>query len=100
MSDPLDMRTIRDVTIKKIKEHRESPSLFAREALGMIPTPQQEELFSAIAKPGAHVAVRSGHGTGKSTALRCGSSAPMMMRRHRAQPRLATRWTISSGQRS
>lgn len=69
MSDPLDMRTIRSVTIRKIKEHRESPSLFAKEALDMRPTPQQEELFSAIAKPGAHVAVRSGHGTGKSTAL-------------------------------
>lgn len=46
-----------------------SPAFFAREVLGIEPTPQQLQLLDAISLPGAHVAVRSGHGTGKSTSL-------------------------------
>lgn len=45
------------------------PSEFAERMLGIVPTAQQREFLSAVAKPGARVAVRSGHGTGKSTAL-------------------------------
>ncbi len=47
----------------------DDPSRFAEEALGLVPTAQQREFFAELAKPGARVAVRSGHGTGKSTAL-------------------------------
>ncbi len=45
------------------------PVRFAREFLNLVPTQQQEEFLLALARPGARVAVRSGHGTGKSTAL-------------------------------
>lgn len=45
------------------------PGCFAKNALGLEPTTQQLKFFEALAKPGARVAVRSGHGTGKSTAL-------------------------------
>ena len=47
----------------------DSPTDFARLFLAVTPTEQQKQLFEAIAKPGAKVAVRSGHGIGKSTAL-------------------------------
>ena len=47
----------------------DDPVFFAREILGLDPTGQQREFLAALAKPGARVAVRSGHGTGKSTAL-------------------------------
>lgn len=42
---------------------------FVREMFGAFPTRQQEELLQAASRPGAHVAVKSGHGTGKSTVL-------------------------------
>ncbi len=48
---------------------REDPVLFVRTVLSAEPTDQQAALLSAMAAPGAHVAVRSGHGTGKTTAL-------------------------------
>ncbi len=47
----------------------DDPARFAEEALRLVPTEQQREFLAALAKPGARVAVRSGHGTGKSTAL-------------------------------
>ncbi|MCD8350271.1 MAG: hypothetical protein LUC93_06645 [Planctomycetaceae bacterium] len=47
----------------------DDPALFARSVLHLEPTDQQGEFFGELAKPGARVAVRSGHGTGKSTAL-------------------------------
>ncbi|MCC8166621.1 MAG: DEAD/DEAH box helicase family protein [Planctomycetes bacterium] len=47
----------------------DSPARFAEAALGLTPTDQQREFLEAVAKPGARVAVRSGHGTGKSTSL-------------------------------
>ncbi len=50
-------------------ETAESPVRFAKECLNLVPTAQQEEFLLALARPGARVAVRSGHGTGKSTAL-------------------------------
>ncbi len=49
------------------------PALFANDVLGLAPTDQQAEFFAALARPGARVAVRSGHGTGKSTALAAAS---------------------------
>ncbi len=50
-------------------EAEASPDAFARQILDLTPTGQQAEFFRALAEPGARVAVRSGHGTGKSTAL-------------------------------
>lgn len=47
----------------------DSPVEFARHFLALSPTAQQIEFLDGIARPGARVAVRSGHGTGKSTAL-------------------------------
>ncbi len=47
----------------------EDPARFAEEALRLAPTAHQREFFAALTRPGARVAVRSGHGTGKSTAL-------------------------------
>ncbi len=51
------------------RAYTDRPSAFARKVLHLAPTPQQEQLLTAVAQPGARVAVRSGHGTGKSTAL-------------------------------
>ena len=51
------------------RETVDDPARFAEEALGLAPTAQQRDFLQALAKPGARVAVRSGHGTGKSTAL-------------------------------
>jgi hypothetical protein len=66
------METIPDWVAKTkevLRRHRVSPVAFVREAVSVEPTEQQAQLLDAISKPGAHVAVRSGHGTGKSTAL-------------------------------
>lgn len=52
-----------------VKEWRESAALFVSDQFGIEPTAQQKELLDAASKPGAHVAVKSGHGTGKSTTL-------------------------------
>ncbi len=50
-------------------ESPDDPVRFASEALNLIPTTHQTQLLAALARPGARVAVRSGHGTGKTTAL-------------------------------
>ncbi|MCD8350075.1 MAG: hypothetical protein LUC93_05615 [Planctomycetaceae bacterium] len=47
----------------------DSPAEFAQIMFGLTPTGQQREFLDAIARPGSRVGVRSGHGTGKSTAL-------------------------------
>lgn len=46
-----------------------SPSFFAEKCCGTRPTHQQKQIFDAIAQPGSKVAISSGHGIGKSTAL-------------------------------
>ncbi len=67
------MTTARESATMSDQQHADachaSPVFFAREMLGIDPTPQQIQLLDAIADPGAKVAVRSGHGTGKSTSL-------------------------------
>ena len=60
---------LRDVALRTLKRSRSDPVWFVRHVLKAEPTPQQIQLLEAIAKPGAHVAVKSGHGTGKSTVL-------------------------------
>lgn len=47
---------------------RKQPWLYARQRLGLNPTKQQQQLFEAIAPPGAKVSARAGHGVGKSGA--------------------------------
>lgn len=52
-----------------VEEWRKSAALFVSDQFGITPTRQQMSLLDAASKPGAHVAVKSGHGTGKSTTL-------------------------------
>lgn len=47
----------------------QSPAFWLEEMTGIVPTDQQRQMMDAIAYSGAHVAVASGHGIGKSTAL-------------------------------
>lgn len=47
----------------------DGPVLFVREILGATPEPYQEDLLRAVGRGERKVSVRSGHGTGKSTAL-------------------------------
>lgn len=50
-----------------MRPYQSDPAKFAREMLGFEPTGQQLDFFNAVAK-GTHVAVKSGHGTGKTAA--------------------------------
>ena len=43
--------------------------LFVRDQFGINPTDQQKSLLAAVSQANAHVAVKSGHGTGKTTTL-------------------------------
>ncbi|MCC8108769.1 MAG: hypothetical protein LIQ30_06925 [Planctomycetes bacterium] len=63
------MPTPKQEILAALREYRRDPGLFARKVLRLEPTAQQQEFLAALATPGAKVAVRSGHGTGKSTAL-------------------------------
>jgi hypothetical protein len=45
------------------------PILYAKFRLGVNPTIQQQRVLRAIAKPGAKVSVRAGHGVGKTNVL-------------------------------
>lgn len=58
------------MTLKeKLKQWRAEPGRFVREVIGAEPSAQQDAILAAVAKPGARVTVKSGHGTGKSCAL-------------------------------
>jgi phage terminase large subunit len=50
------------------KRYASSPTLFVREVLGVEPLPYQAEFLEAIASGERKISIRSGHGTGKSTA--------------------------------
>ena len=54
---------------ERVLEWREDAALFVHDQFNVTPTEQQKALLAAASKPGAHVAVKSGHGTGKSTVL-------------------------------
>ena len=56
-----------DVLVSLVNRWRLSPYDFVIECLGVNPTNQQKSVLDALAKPGARVSIRSGHGTGKST---------------------------------
>ena len=63
MSD-LSEETMFDFT----KRYSKKPTLFVREVLGVEPLPYQAEFLEAIASGERRISIRSGHGTGKSTA--------------------------------
>lgn len=50
------------------KRYRKKPTLFVQEVLGVEPLPYQAEFLEAIASGERKISIRSGHGTGKSTA--------------------------------
>lgn len=52
---------------KKIPQWRKDPVKFVKEVWKVQPTEQQISFLRAIAKKGAKVSVKSGHGTGKTT---------------------------------
>ena len=51
-----------------LQRYRKKPTLFVREVLNVDPLPYQAEFLEAIASGERKISVRSGHGTGKSTA--------------------------------
>jgi hypothetical protein len=52
-----------------VEEWQGDALAFVRDMFGASPSPQQAELLKAASVPGARVAVKSGHGTGKTTSL-------------------------------
>ena len=60
----LASNTMLDFTQRYVK----APALFVEEVLGVKPLPYQAEFLDAIASGERKISVRSGHGTGKSTA--------------------------------
>lgn len=63
MSNPFEAMIARYGTTE------DGPVLFVREILGAVPEPYQEDLLRAVGRGERKISVRSGHGTGKSTAL-------------------------------
>ena len=56
-----------DYLKKQIPKWRKDPALFVKQVWKIDPTEQQSRLLREIAKPGAKVAAKSGHGIGKTT---------------------------------
>lgn len=52
-----------------LADYHGDPRSFVREVFRATPTHQQDEFLEATSHPGAHVTVRAGHGTGKSSTL-------------------------------
>ena len=55
--------------IRRYGTTEDGPALFVKEILGATPTDYQEDLLNAVGRAERKISVRSGHGTGKSTAL-------------------------------
>lgn len=55
--------------IERYGTTEEGPVLFVTEILGATPTDYQADLLRAVARGDRKISIRSGHGTGKSTAL-------------------------------
>src|SRR5215510_7542092 len=52
----------------QLRQHwRRDPVRYVEQRFGATPTVQQVQILQAVAPPGAHVSVRSGHGIGKSS---------------------------------
>jgi hypothetical protein len=55
--------------VEFVQRYRNDPVAFAKDVVGIAPLDHQAEFLRAVADPAIrHVSVRSGHGTGKSTA--------------------------------
>ena len=59
----------REDAIAVATHHALFPCDFVRDAFGVEPTVHQAAMLNAIANPGSHVTVRSGHGVGKTSCL-------------------------------
>ena len=57
-----------NVMLDFVQRYRKEPALFVSEVLGVDPLPYQAEFLDAIASGERKISIRSGHGTGKSTA--------------------------------
>ena len=66
MSEALLTTEQQDRLIERSKQWLADPVLFAKDVFEFIPTDQQERVMRALAKPGAHVAIKSGVSTGKT----------------------------------
>lgn len=53
--------------LEQVRRWRTDIISFAKNALFLVPTLQQEEVLLAVQKPGSKVTVRAGHGVGKTT---------------------------------
>lgn len=54
---------------ERLLEYREDPVRYVREVIGADPTEQQQALLWSVARPGAKVSIKSGHGCGKTCGL-------------------------------
>ena len=57
-----------NIMLDFVQRYRKKPALFVQEVLGVEPLPYQAEFLEAIASGERKISIRSGHGTGKSTA--------------------------------
>ena len=62
-----DKAAVNERLVSTVDRWRDNILDFVVECLDAEPTKQQEEALNAFSVPGAHVSIRSGHGTGKST---------------------------------
>lgn len=62
-----DKTAVNERLVSTVDRWRDNILDFVVECLDAEPTKQQEEALNAFSLPGAHVSIRSGHGTGKST---------------------------------
>ena len=57
-----------NIMLDFVQRYGRKPALFVQEVLGVEPLPYQAEFLDAIASGERKISIRSGHGTGKSTA--------------------------------
>jgi len=57
-----------NIMLQFVERYGKKPALFVQEVLGVEPLPYQAEFLEAIASGERKISIRSGHGTGKSTA--------------------------------
>ena len=57
-----------NIMLDFVQRYKKNPALFVQEVLGVEPLPYQAEFLEAIASGERKISIRSGHGTGKSTA--------------------------------
>ena len=58
-----------DSLAEAVESWRKDANRFVTDMFGAAPSPQQAALLTAASEPGARVACKSGHGTGKTTSL-------------------------------